>query len=98
MPQVAAFRKRLEKVVGDKHEEVMGRMGAIMATGPAAALLLKRAGLHVPVLAQQDECPLARCTGLVCLVHEFLICTSHCRSCESRLPNSCSCCGLRICM
>ena len=31
--QVAAFRKQLEKVVGDKHEEVMGRMGAIMATG-----------------------------------------------------------------
>jgi len=31
--QVSAFRKRLEKVVGDKHEEVMGRMGAIMATG-----------------------------------------------------------------
>ncbi len=31
--QVAAFRKRLEKVVGDKHEEVMARMGAIMATG-----------------------------------------------------------------
>ena len=31
--QVGAFRKRLEKVVGDKHEEVMGRMGAIMATG-----------------------------------------------------------------
>ena len=31
--QVGAFRKRLEKVVGDKHEEVMGRMGAIMALG-----------------------------------------------------------------
>jgi hypothetical protein len=31
--QVAGFRKKLEKVVGDKHEEVMGRMGAIMATG-----------------------------------------------------------------
>ncbi len=31
--QVSAFRKKLEKVVGDKHEEVMGRMGAIMATG-----------------------------------------------------------------
>ncbi len=31
--QVSAFRKRLEKVVGDKHEEVMARMGAIMATG-----------------------------------------------------------------
>jgi len=31
--QVAAFRKRLEKTVGDKHEEVMARMGAIMATG-----------------------------------------------------------------
>ena len=38
--QVAAFRKRLEKVVGDKHEEVMGRMGAIMATGLAMGLLL----------------------------------------------------------
>ena len=34
--QVGAFRKRLEKVVGDKHEEVMGRMGAIMATGAPA--------------------------------------------------------------
>lgn len=31
--QVAAFRKKLEKVVADKHEEVMCRMGAIMATG-----------------------------------------------------------------
>lgn len=31
--QVAPFRKRLEKVVGDKHEEVMCRMGAIMAAG-----------------------------------------------------------------
>ncbi|CAL8468543.1 g8083 [Coccomyxa elongata] len=31
--KVSAFRKRLEKVVGDKHEEVMARMGAIMATG-----------------------------------------------------------------
>ncbi len=39
MLQVAAFRKRLEKVVGDKHEEVMGRMGAIMATGLATTLL-----------------------------------------------------------
>ena len=38
--QVAAFRKRLEKVVGDKHEEVMGRMGAIMATGPAMTSLM----------------------------------------------------------
>ena len=37
--QVAAFRKRLEKVVGDKHEEVMGRMGAIMATGVPACPL-----------------------------------------------------------
>ena len=27
------FRKRIEKIVGDKHEEVMGRMGAIVATG-----------------------------------------------------------------
>ena len=36
---MAAFRKRLEKVVGDKHEEVMGRMGAIMATGLAVTLL-----------------------------------------------------------
>ena len=33
LPQVGPFRKRLEKVVGDKHEEVMCRMGAIMATG-----------------------------------------------------------------
>ena len=31
--QVSAFRKRLEKVVGDKHEEVMCRMGGIMAMG-----------------------------------------------------------------
>ena len=31
--QVSAFRRRLEKVVGDKHEEIMARMGAIMATG-----------------------------------------------------------------
>jgi hypothetical protein len=30
---VAPFRKRLEKVVADKHEETMARMGAIMATG-----------------------------------------------------------------
>ncbi len=37
--QVASFRKRLEKVVGDKHEEVMGRMGAIMATGSPTAVL-----------------------------------------------------------
>lgn len=37
---MAAFRKRLEKVVGDKHEEVMGRMGAIMATGLATSSLL----------------------------------------------------------
>ena len=34
--QVSGFRKRLEKVVGDKHEEVMARMGAIMATGACA--------------------------------------------------------------
>lgn len=31
--QVAGLRKRLQKVVGDKHEEVMCRMGAIMAVG-----------------------------------------------------------------
>jgi len=31
--QVSAFRKSLEKVVVDKHEQVMCRMGAIMATG-----------------------------------------------------------------
>eukprot|EP00798_Chlamydomonas_sp_ICE-L_P002207 gene2207-33767_t len=31
--RVSAFRKRLEKFVGDKHEEVMCKMGAIMATG-----------------------------------------------------------------
>ncbi len=48
MLQVAAFRKRLEKVVGDKHEEVMGRMGAIMATGPATALLLENGCAPLP--------------------------------------------------
>ncbi len=53
--QVAAFRKRLEKVVGDKHEEVMGRMGAIMATG-APTHPLKRpippAAAHARLCAQ----------------------------------------------
>lgn len=33
MLQVATFRKKLDKIVQDKHEEVMCRMGAIMATG-----------------------------------------------------------------
>ena len=56
---MAAFRKRLEKVVGDKHEEVMGRMGAIMATGPAAAPLLRKTVLHCPGLAQQEIVPFA---------------------------------------
>ena len=32
-PAVARFRKDLEKVAGDKHAELMARMGAIMATG-----------------------------------------------------------------
>ena len=36
--QVSAFRRRLEKVVGDKHEEIMARMGAIMATGAGQCL------------------------------------------------------------
>jgi hypothetical protein len=31
--QVSAFRRRVERVVGDKHEEAMARMGAIMAAG-----------------------------------------------------------------
>ncbi|KAK9844017.1 hypothetical protein WJX81_001983 [Elliptochloris bilobata] len=31
--KVAALRKRVERVVGDKHEEAMARMGAIMAAG-----------------------------------------------------------------
>ena len=31
--QVASFRKQLEKLVADKHEEVMCRMGAILAAG-----------------------------------------------------------------
>lgn len=30
---MAAFRKKVERVVGDKHEEAMARMGAIMAAG-----------------------------------------------------------------
>lgn len=32
-PKVAAFRKRLDKSIGDKHEEVMAKLGAIMAAG-----------------------------------------------------------------
>lgn len=31
--RVAGFRKHLDKVIGDKHEEVMCKMGAIMASG-----------------------------------------------------------------
>lgn len=32
-PRVASFRKQLEKVVADKHEDVLAKMGAIIATG-----------------------------------------------------------------
>ena len=46
--QVAGFRKRLEKVVGDKHEDVMGRMGAIMATGATSSC-----PLHTVLMAHQ---------------------------------------------
>ena len=49
--QVSAFRRRLEKVVGDKHEEIMARMGAIMATGPlliASQSLIAACTSHVP--------------------------------------------------
>lgn len=31
--QVSGFRKQIEKLVADKHEEVMCRMGAILAAG-----------------------------------------------------------------
>lgn len=31
--QVSAFRKLVDGKIGDKHEEVMSRMGAIMAAG-----------------------------------------------------------------
>ena len=66
--QVGAFRKRLEKVVGDKHEEVMGRMGAIMATGaPARSLHLAHAP-RMPVccgkIAGFESCVWVPKTGL----------------------------------
>eukprot|EP00899_Mesostigma_viride_P015362 jgi/Mesvir1/23827/Mv10633-RA.2 len=32
-PKVAAFRKQLDKVIADKHEETMSKMGAILAYG-----------------------------------------------------------------
>ena len=33
MAQVSDFRKLVDGKIGDKHEEVMSRMGAIMAAG-----------------------------------------------------------------
>ena len=51
---MGAFRKRLEKVVGDKHEEVMGRMGAIMATGAPAHPRSTRSPTMHACVAQQE--------------------------------------------
>ena len=43
---VADFRKHLETTIGDKHEDVIAKMGAIMAAGILDASALPQNRLH----------------------------------------------------
>ena len=57
--QVASFRKTLEKKVGDKHEETMARMGAIMALG-----LVDAGGPSCASLCRSSVCTALAVIGL----------------------------------
>ena len=65
--RVEGLRKRLLKSVGDKHEETMARMGAVIATGASqgdSKPTRLGGGSHRkmgfwPVLSQQQQTPLA---------------------------------------
>ena len=92
---MAAFRKKVERVVGDKHEEAMARMGAIMAAGlldaggrnatPALRShsgYFRRTSVVALALFTQYWCaPLFFCTSLICCSIELW-----CR----RLASSCT--------
>ena len=56
---MASFRKTLEKKVGDKHEETMARMGAIMALG-----LVDAGGPSCPSLCRSSVCTSVAVVGL----------------------------------
>ncbi|KAG0583531.1 hypothetical protein KC19_3G144500 [Ceratodon purpureus] len=46
-PRVASFRRQLEKIINDKHEETMSKMGAILAQG-----ILDAGGRNVAIMLQ----------------------------------------------
>jgi 26S proteasome regulatory subunit N2 len=46
-PRVATFRRQLEKIINDKHEETMSKMGAILAQG-----ILDAGGRNVAIMLQ----------------------------------------------
>lgn len=46
-PRVASFRRLLEKIINDKHEETMSKMGAILAQG-----ILDAGGRNVAIMLQ----------------------------------------------
>ena len=46
-PRVAIFRRQLEKIINDKHEETMSKMGAILAQG-----ILDAGGRNVAIMLQ----------------------------------------------
>lgn len=75
---MASFRKTLEKKVGDKHEEMMARMGAIMALG-----LVDAGGPACPFLCRSSDCTSVAVAGLgqlslvlLALQLPFVVCVS----------------------
>ena len=75
--QVASFRKTVEKKVGDKHEETMARMGAIMALG-----LVDAGGPSRPSLCRSSVCTSAAVVGLGPL--SLVLLTLQCPYCVHR--------------
>ena len=70
--QVSAFRKSLEKVVVDKHEQVMCRMGAIMATG-----ILDAGGRNSVLCLRSRSGQVSHSTGKLACVAYFLWVKAH---------------------